>query len=324
MFCKYGANDKYIDVTEIVLNKFKNDDLICFSYGIKNFNKYFDDPYFGVTKNLIINSKDNNTTIIDENDTNEYIYDLDLNIILNNLSKINVAVCYWGLTRSTKYVYISHHKYIYNIFKHHKINYDVYMHSWKTNNNIVWFSNLNTPIDYDEYKLLCPTVYKLDEQDDFLSTITFSDYFDEKLYNAHGNSGTGEWAPQLIKNHLCALESQKRVTNMCLESGKKYNFIVYVRPDVEIFNSFPIKIFNIIEPDEIAIPNYDHWEGYNDTFAVVPFGTCKLYGMRINEIISFRKTNGRIVSEKYVKYILDKYFKKIHFINFRFKIIRPK
>ena len=85
MFCKYGANDTYIDVTDIILNKFKIGTSICFPAGNKNFNIYFSDPNHRIAKKLIINSKNDNTTIIDEYDIDEYIYDLDLNIISTNL-----------------------------------------------------------------------------------------------------------------------------------------------------------------------------------------------------------------------------------------------
>ena len=49
---------------------------------------------------------------------------------------------------------------------------------------------------------------------------------------------------------------------------------------------------------------------------------CKYYAYRIDEIIDFRKNQGRIVSEKYAKFIIDKYFEQVHFIDFHFEIIR--
>jgi hypothetical protein len=69
--------------------------------------------------------------------------------------------------------------------------------------------------------------------------------------------------------------------------------------------------------------NNNYNEGYNDRFAIVPFENCEKYGKRIDEIKEFRKSNGRIVSEKYLKYIVDKYYKNISFIDFKFQIVRP-
>ena len=65
-----------------------------------------------------------------------------------------------------------------------------------------------------------------------------------------------------------------------------------------------------------------HFEGVNDRFAVMNYKYANHYAYRIKELANYRKKHGRIVSEKYTKFIVNKYFKKI-LINFSFKIIRP-
>ena len=89
---------------------------------------------------------------------------------------------------------------------------------------------------------------------------------------------------------------------------------------------FPVDSLDINYCNEayIAIPYGKTYEGYYDQCAVVPFNMCEKYGKRIDEIIEFRKTNGRIVSEKYVKYIVDKYFTTTNIIDFVCNIIRPR
>ena len=226
----------------------------------------------------------------------------------------DVAICYFGLTRSTKKIFQTHHDNIFNVLKSNNYNYDVFMHTWTTNDNLVNDKLPGVPIDYEEYKLLNPTYYEIDDQYEFLNSIDFSQYF--------YNNGDYEWNPSLIRNHLCALESQKRVTNMVLNTGKKYKSILYVRPDVRIDTEFNIQFLDL-KPREIAIPNREHFEGYNDRFAIVNYEDCSKYGKRIDEIVEFRKHNGRIVSEKYTKFIVDKYFDNVKFIDFIFYIIRP-
>jgi UDP-galactopyranose mutase len=196
------------------------------------------------------------------------------------------------------------------------------MHTWKTDENLIWENKCEIPIDYEEYKLLNPNYYEIENQDDFLNTLNFSDYFNEELYKKYGGDSYHEWRPKLIRNHLCALESQKRVTNMVLNNNKKYDYIIYVRPDVTIETKFDMKFLSLNEKT-IAISNKDHCEGYNDKFAIVNYNECEKYGKRIDEIIEFRKNNGRIVSEKYVKFIVNKYFENINFIDFYFELVRP-
>ena len=236
--------------------------------------------------------------------------------------KKSVAVCYWGMTRSTKHIYQSHYRYLFNILNKN-VNYDIFMHTWETEHNLIWGEKSNIPIDYDEYKLLKPNYFKRDNQNDFLNSLNFENYFNEELFKKYGGDTPHEWRPELIRNHLCALESQKRVTDMVLNNDKNYDYIIYIRPDVMLQNNFNIEWLNI-EPNSISIPNDEHHEGLNDRFAIVPYNNCAYYGKRIDEIIEFRKNNGRIVSEKYVKFIINKYYPKINFINFKFIIVRPK
>ena len=135
----------------------------------------------------------------------------------------------------------------------------------------------------------------------------------------------GESLPELVRNHLCALESQKKCVAMLEEYIKKgYNFkqVVFLRPDVRINTLFPL--YDILsDPEAVYIPNEDHHLGYNDRFAVMNYKNACIYGKRIDEIAEFRKNNGRIVSEKYVKYIIDKYNMNLVFIKFNFDLIRP-
>jgi len=238
-----------------------------------------------------------------------------------------IAICYYGMTRSLHKVYQSHHDKIFNKLQENNIEYTVFMHTWHTKINNEWNRILETPIDYNAYQLLSPDKYKIDNEDDFLDSLVFSDYFDENLYNLFGGN-TFEWHPYMIRNHLCALESTKRVTQMVLDSvtetgTETFDYVLYLRPDVEIQTDFLVEYLDNMKPNEISFINRNFYEGYSDTFALV----CSLehavvYGMRIDEIKEFRKTQGRITGEKYSKYIADKYFDKKHFIDFGFDIVR--
>ena len=234
-----------------------------------------------------------------------------------------IAICYWGMTRSTKYIYKTHY---FNFFEQLKVNniyYKTFMHTWRVENdkNIIWENVSDVPVDYEEYNLLKPDYYQIEEQKLFTDKLNFVDYFDKELYDKYGGDTDHEWRPQLIMNHLCALESQKRVYQMAKETNEQFDYIIFIRPDVEILNRFDTSIFNA--KFDIIIPNYDHHEGLNDRFAIIPFKYASNYACRIDEIKDFRKNNGRIVSEKYVKFIINKYYNNVLFVNFYMKIVRP-
>lgn len=243
---------------------------------------------------------------------------------------MKIAVCYFGLLRSLKKVYKTHIDKIFNELTQNGITYDIFLHSWKTENNIqyVWEDTIDIRQDYEIPKEIDNKIINkcFEHQCDFMSSIDFSKYFYEDEYKKYGERK--EWRPQLIKNHLCALESMKRVLNMVKNSENGYNgynFVMLLRPDVQINNKLhinQIKTYLINNNNGICIPKYDSYEGYNDRFAIMNVCNADKFFERIDEIIDFRKTNGRIVSEKYTKFIVDKYY-KVNLIDFQFKIIRP-
>lgn len=326
----------------------------------RNYNKLFGDPYYKKVKYILLEYIDihdkNYTSIFKENETDiniinikslinvKYGYEdkwINITETCNNIIKkdktdkndkndknYDIAIVYWGLTRSTKKVYKSHIDNIFNVLKINNISFKKFMHTWKTNKNEqrVRSSIISKKIDYNEYKLLTPDFYKIENQYDFEKTININDYFYKDVWNKRGDSKNGEWKELLIKNHLYALESQKRGLEMVDELVKQnYNFkyVMFVRPDVKINHMLPIKEL-LKNNKQISIPNFAHHEGYNDRFAFINYDISHIYGKRINEIKQFRKNVGRIVSEKYVGYIVKKYNLKLNlFKNFHFDIIRP-
>lgn len=225
-----------------------------------------------------------------------------------------IAICYWGLTRSTKHVYQTHETHVFDVLKNAGIEFDVFLHTWRTDQNRVWDWVLDTPLDPDEFRCLCPAAYQIDDQNEFLYNIQFSDYFYEW-------DRENEWSPELLRNHLCALESQKRVVNLCIGSNRKYTHVLFLRPDVRILNNLPItELFNG-PTNQIVLPDNNHYEGYNDRFAVVAFENVLWYSHRINRAAEFRRNHGRIVSEKLVKHVVDTHYTP-KFVEFRFVLVR--
>ncbi len=238
--------------------------------------------------------------------------------------KLKVAVCYWGLTRSTKKVYPSHFEKVFNVLDANGIEYDIFMHTWQlAGKQRVWWNEISIPIDYEEYKFLNPKFYRIDNQDMFTNHLDFGKYFYQNVWDKKGDCMDGEWPAKLILNHLCALESQKRVTEMVEQSGNHYDLVMYMRPDVWFFDILDVRTFFDLKENEIIIPAGRNYEGLCDTFAILSYKTAPIYAKRIDHIAEFRKHNGRIVSEKYVKYICDKNNLNVKEMEFNFDIVRP-
>lgn len=167
-----------------------------------------------------------------------------------------------------------------------------------------------------------PDFYTRDNQDDFIAGINMDNYFYQDVWDQQGDHG--EWLPKLVLNHLCALKSQKcgleMVENFVAE-GNKFKHVIFVRPDVLFYDPLPIQEVDAV--NDIFVPDQDHEEGLNDRFAILKYDKAHIYGKRIDEIAEFRKTQGRIVSEKYVKFIVNKYQLNLKEIKVNFLITRP-
>lgn len=237
------------------------------------------------------------------------------------------AIVYFGLTRSVKKTHESHKQHVFDVLKGANLSYRTFMHTWKTKDDTqnVWDKIVPQKIDYEEYKLLSPEFYSLDDENSFLESVNMDNYFYKDVWATIGHSKSGEWLPKMVSNHLCMLESQKRGFRMvrdCVVKGDKFKFVMFIRPDVTLQNDLPIVTITA-NPDMVHIPNHSHYEGTNDQFAIMNYEHAELYGNRIDELAEFRKSHGRIVGEKYCKFIITKYDMKMNEIDLQYTITRP-
>jgi hypothetical protein len=225
-----------------------------------------------------------------------------------------IAICYWGLPRSIKLVYKSQKENVFDILTKHNIEFDKYAHFWRTANNRVWDKVLSTPLDYESIPMLQLKECKLEDQSSFTDTLKFEDYY-------YRQEAPKEWLPDLILNHLCALESMKRCVNMILASNVIYDYIMFLRADALVDTILPVKDLFNLDYKTIAIPNYNHHEGLNDRFAVMRTESALYYSHRINRIAEYRRTKRYIVSEAYTKYIIDNHYIPKQ-VEFKFRLMR--
>ena len=62
----------------------------------------------------------------------------------------------------------------------------------------------------------------------------------------------------------------------------------------------------------------------NDQVLIMNYEIACIFTNRKNELMEYRKTNGIIVGEEYIKFIIQKHNMKLHLLeNFNYDIIRP-
>jgi hypothetical protein len=232
---------------------------------------------------------------------------------------MRVAVCFWGLCRSTEYTIQSIEKFIYDILKSVGIEYDVYVHSFvlyrpysnrRAGEEVVHLKNTT-------WKLLNPTSSIIEDQDIVDKSLNM------RLYRSQGNpweSDTGNDFTTL-DNHIRALYSLKRVTELWSASGKEYDAVMYCRPDVRYINPIDPAWLSLVPNGCILMPDFHLTEGCNDRFAIGKPDVMKVYGNRFNDALAFSKKH-QLHSEKFLSFILSASYISVQYIPIRFRRIR--
>ena len=231
-----------------------------------------------------------------------------------------MAVCYWGMTRSTALVYESHLAHVHGVLRAARIDFRVFLHTWSTTApQRVWGSTVAAPVNLTEHALLQPDVWARDEQEKFLATIRWDDYH-YKL-PPHGV----EWDAPLVRNFLCALESQRRVLALVERyqayAKEHFTHVAFLRPDVRILSDLPVAV--LPRRGDFVIADTDHFSGLNDRFALLAYADAASYARRILELPSYRWHCGGFSSEGYVSAIALKHGLTPVPRHFSFEIVRP-
>ena len=158
----------------------------------------------------------------------------------------------------------------------------------------------NEKLDPEEYKLLNPKEFIIEDQDNFDKS------FNYKEIKKYGNSWE-RWGWISLYNLIRQLNSLNKVTSL-IKNKNKYKKYLYIRPDLNIVNKINIDyIKNNYGGNYLLTPNWGKWDGLNDRFAIGNYESILKYGERINYIYDYMKLHGKLHSERLVKYIVNKY-----------------
>lgn len=234
------------------------------------------------------------------------------NRVINNTKK--VALCFFGLCRSTNYTIDSINKYIFDPLKQMNFKYDIYLHTYITHKpyNNPRAREYNLMLNNDLYKLLNPNVYKIDDQDEIKKTIDFN------KYRTKGDPWSNGY--NTLNNYILQLYSLNQVTKLWSKYGKKYDYVIYLRPDVLFLQPLVKNYFDLVDNNNIILPNF-HEYPINDRFAIGTPNIMKTYGRRCKTAYRYSLLY-KLHAEEYLNYILVKNSINIIKINFKFLRIR--
>lgn len=208
-----------------------------------------------------------------------------------------IAICFWGITRSLKYTLPSIKKHILSILPEN-IKYDIYLHTYNFEGTYINPHSHETGIlDFQEYELLNPKYYIIDNQDEIKKTI------DYEIYKTYGNPWKNDKSWSCFENMFLGLYSKLRVTNLLIEKNQNYDNVIFLRPDVKFLNDFPLTILNNINLDTIYTPSFHKHGGLNDRFFVSNYKNALIYGKIYEHLLEISKIRN-LHSESIQKYYL--------------------
>jgi hypothetical protein len=241
----------------------------------------------------------------------------------NFITKVRVAVCFFGLTRSLEITLPSIKQYLLDPLLNHGIKYDTFLHTYKVKKP---YSNprageKNIILDSKEYKLLEPTFHMVEDK------AVVSKKLDLVKYRSKGDPWAQE--KQAIKgdfttldNHILYLWSQRQLIEMVKKNLGRYTHIIFCRPDVLYQVPLKIEWFSISsDTGKICIPNFGLCGNVNDRFALGRPEEMIPYGQRFNDALAYSK-RFPLASEAYLIATLKKHKIKYEHVNFYFIRIR--
>lgn len=229
---------------------------------------------------------------------------------------MKIAFAFWGITRSLKFTIDSINNKILDIFKKNKIEYTIFMHTYKLNNYINKRTHENiVNVDNEEYKLLNPDYIKINDQYKIKEKLNLNLYRTRRdPWNTDYNS---------VDNFILSMYSKKKVTKMIQNINIKYDYIIFLRPDVEYLDNFDLNFFKFVTNTSICIPNFHLFSQYqfNDRFCICNNETYRLYGDIFDQLLPLSKIQP-LHSETIIGSIMQNYKLQIIRIAFRFLRVR--
>jgi len=223
---------------------------------------------------------------------------------------MKIALCFWGICRSTDKTIESIKTNIYNVLKENNIEYEIYLHTY-TINKLYSNKRAKEPpqqLNNELYKLLEPNYIEIDDQEEVDKILNF------QKYKTHKDPWNTNY--ETFDNHIRALYSLFKVTQLYKE--KLYDYIIYLRPDVLYLN--PISPAWFPKSSEVLTPDF-HLHPINDRFAICKKPTALIYGLRYEKALEYSKTH-QLHSERFLQWVLWKSDIKTKKIAFRFRRVR--
>tara|TARA_Y100000389_G_C17423914_1_gene498399 strand:+ start:224 stop:1051 length:828 start_codon:yes stop_codon:yes gene_type:complete len=246
---------------------------------------------------------------------------------------MKIAIGFFGLTRSLKYTINSIKSNLLDVLNDNNIEYDICLHTY--NVNFKTYTNIRTgegygsmemkedTIDNEEYKLLSPKYFHIDDLDVIKEKLDLPKYRSQKD-NYNNKYSTAD-------NIILAFYSKYMLTNLIEKHENEYDYVIYMRPDCEYLHKFNINNYlRDVNDNSIVIPDFSIHGIYNlpvkyrinDRLCIANMKSYKIYGNAFTKLLELSKKYslhsetmlGMILKDEKIKNVK----KPIHFLRVRY------
>lgn len=234
---------------------------------------------------------------------------------------MKIALAFFGLTRSLSHTIPSIRKNILNILIKNGIEYDIFLHTYQLKQYQNQRTNENVSIvNNEEYKLLSPKYVQMDDQVNIK----------EKIKMAQFRTHPDPWDTnyQSVDNFILAQYSKTCVTNLIKGSKNNYDYIIYLRPDVEYITPFDMSYLKKVTDHSICIPDFHRYgpQSFNDRFCIANSKTYVQYGDTFPYMLEISKKeplhSETVLGNMLVKQGITFVYIPFHFIRVRFNGVK--
>ena len=219
------------------------------------------------------------------------------------MKRKSVCIIFFGMNRSLSKTFASIDECIFQPLRNISLDFDVYTSFMDPGES---FSNLrsnerNMVVEYESAQLLKPTIEILTDQREFdklFNEVDLSQY-DDAWKDNHSST----------RNLFRQLYSIKVGYESAINSGRKYDYYFFFRPDMRYLDAFNyceyiVHLERILERGTIITPDWHLFGGLNDRYAMCNSVAAKVYSSRFDHAVEYLVANKRIHSETFLLDIL--------------------
>lgn len=225
---------------------------------------------------------------------------------------MRIALCFWGLQRSTQYTYKSIYSCILLPLKQKNIQVDIYVHSTTVTHYVNYRSKETITPSPHLWKFLKPNFKKIESQEEVDQRLHLEDY---RTFGCPWNSPHCQTLDNLVRS----LYSLKEVTLLMEQQNINYDFVMYCRPDVIFQTRFsPSFLSKGKNHDSIVLVDFGKYP-VNDRFALCRPNIAHIYGFRFDKALDYSR-HFPLHSENFLHHILTSHqirIEEIHFVFYR-------